>query len=107
LTYHKEVFRSLKDTTADCSMRDVSAGIELTAYFVGAFSPLGHCTSSHTGSLGASPCTCRSAVCTRTAAKREAYSPLLPSCQLTFFHCSLGNWLTSTSMAHGSVPSAT
>jgi hypothetical protein len=43
-------------------------------------------------------------VCTRTAAKREACSPLR---QLTFFHCSLGNWLTSASIVQGSVPSAT
>jgi hypothetical protein len=84
----------------------VVVGSDERAYFVGVVSPLGLCITHQTSSLGKPPWTWRSAVCTRTAAKREDCSPRLPSRQQTVCHCSLGNWRADFSMAQRSTPSA-
>src|SRR5918912_201451 len=85
------------------SIAAVAGGVE-SQYFVGAFSPSGHSTRSHSSARGSvrrkSPCAGR----TRAAAKREASSPAVPSRHTTRRQASAGRASATASAASGWCP---
>jgi len=63
------------------ALRELAAGKVLSQYLVGSGSPSGHSMSSHCSVRGALRVWSRCAARTRTAAKRERNSSLVPSRQ--------------------------
>jgi len=78
----------------------VSGRVE-SQYFVGSFSPSGHSARNHSSARGSLRRKSSWAGRTRTAAKREASGPAVPSRQVTAFHAPAGKPTASSSAASG------
>jgi hypothetical protein len=83
------------------SSSDVASGSVESQYFVGSFSPSGHSARNHSSARGSLRRKSSWAGRTRTAAKREASGPAVPSRQVTAFHAPAGRPAASSFAARG------